>query len=168
MLGSAWVSSRSRLRGPASETSPCCRSGWIGAGGWTSQHERTRSGMGSPSRRRRPCGTYWTGMHLNHGHFASYKSYARRVPRRPQATARRPCVAPLAGVGSAVAVLLPSGTMPMNATAAARWADTEHASFLDDLKALARIPSVSFSGFDAKHVEDSASAVAGLLRARGL
>ena len=45
----------------------------------------------------------------------------------------------------------------------------EHgAEYLEDLKALARIPSVSFPGFDPKHVQESAEAVAGLLRRRGL
>lgn len=39
--------------------------------------------------------------------------------------------------------------------------------FLDDLKTLARIPSVSFDGFDAKEVRRSAEATAKLLRERG-
>ena len=37
-----------------------------------------------------------------------------------------------------------------------------------DLEALTRIPSVSLDSFDQQHVEDSAEAVAGLLRAEGL
>ncbi len=38
----------------------------------------------------------------------------------------------------------------------------------DDLEALVRIPSVSLGSFDQKHVDDSAAAVAELLRAEGL
>ena len=40
--------------------------------------------------------------------------------------------------------------------------------FVEDLKALVAIPSVSFPGFDPIHVVHSAEAVAGLLRRRGL
>ncbi len=39
--------------------------------------------------------------------------------------------------------------------------------YLEDLKHLARIPSVSFDGFDSKHVRASAEATAVLLRKRG-
>ncbi|HEY5420421.1 MAG TPA: M20/M25/M40 family metallo-hydrolase, partial [Marmoricola sp.] len=37
-----------------------------------------------------------------------------------------------------------------------------------DLDSLVRIPSVSLDAFDQQHVEDSANAVAGLLRSEGL
>ncbi|MCI0573622.1 MAG: M20/M25/M40 family metallo-hydrolase [Myxococcaceae bacterium] len=40
-------------------------------------------------------------------------------------------------------------------------------AYLGDLEALVRIPSVSFAGFDAKHVRASAEATATLLRKRG-
>jgi acetylornithine deacetylase/succinyl-diaminopimelate desuccinylase-like protein len=50
--------------------------------------------------------------------------------------------------------------------ALARFAATKK-QHLDDLKALVKVPSVSFEGFDPKHVRDSAEAVASLLRKRG-
>ena len=51
---------------------------------------------------------------------------------------------------------------------AARWARDNFGSFVSDLKALARIPSVSFPGFNPKAVELSAQAVEALLKRRGL
>lgn len=52
--------------------------------------------------------------------------------------------------------------------AAVLYADDHYAEFLEDLKTLARIPSVSFPGFDAKQVVRSAEGVAELCRKRGL
>ncbi|PIR18274.1 MAG: dipeptidase [Elusimicrobia bacterium CG11_big_fil_rev_8_21_14_0_20_64_6] len=51
---------------------------------------------------------------------------------------------------------------------AALYADDHNSEFLEDLKHLARIPSVSFPGFDPKEVVRSAEAVAALCKARGL
>ncbi len=45
--------------------------------------------------------------------------------------------------------------------------DAQKNSYLEDLKALVRIPSVSFEGFDPAHVRESAEATARLLRERG-
>ena len=45
--------------------------------------------------------------------------------------------------------------------------EQQRAAYLDDLKALARIPSVSFDGFDTAQVRRSAEATAKLLRERG-
>jgi acetylornithine deacetylase/succinyl-diaminopimelate desuccinylase-like protein len=56
----------------------------------------------------------------------------------------------------------------MDTRKAAAYASSRHSDFLEDLKALARIPSVSFPGFDPEQVERSARAVAALCRARGL
>jgi cysteinylglycine-S-conjugate dipeptidase len=52
-----------------------------------------------------------------------------------------------------------------NALAYAREHQTE---FVEDLKKLVAIPSVSFAGFDPAHVAASAEAVAGLMRRQGL
>ena len=56
----------------------------------------------------------------------------------------------------------------MDAQKAVAFAAEKHRDFLEDLKVLARIPSVSFPGFDHKEVERSAEAVAALCKARGL
>jgi acetylornithine deacetylase/succinyl-diaminopimelate desuccinylase-like protein len=50
---------------------------------------------------------------------------------------------------------------------ALRHFDQQRHAYLDDLKALARIPSVSFDGFDPAEVRKSAEATAKLLTARG-
>ncbi|MEK7389636.1 MAG: M20/M25/M40 family metallo-hydrolase [Elusimicrobiota bacterium] len=55
-----------------------------------------------------------------------------------------------------------------NTDAAVKYANDHYPEFIEDLKVLARIPSVSFPGFDAKQVERSAEAVAVLCRMRGL
>src|SRR5271170_4255711 len=58
--------------------------------------------------------------------------------------------------------------MTLDTQKAVAYAEQNYASFLEDLKTLARIPSVSFPGFDPKEVVRSAEAVAALCRARGL
>ena len=45
--------------------------------------------------------------------------------------------------------------------------DAQKNSYLEDLKQLVRIPSVSFAGFDPAHVRASAEATATLLKSRG-
>jgi acetylornithine deacetylase/succinyl-diaminopimelate desuccinylase-like protein len=55
----------------------------------------------------------------------------------------------------------------MSTDQALRHFSANRAAYLDDLKALVRIPSVSFPGFDAKTVRQSAEATADLLRKRG-
>jgi cysteinylglycine-S-conjugate dipeptidase len=56
--------------------------------------------------------------------------------------------------------------MPQSDQALAHF-DQHVATYLEDLKSLVRIPSVSFAGFDAARVRDSAEATARLLIARG-
>jgi acetylornithine deacetylase/succinyl-diaminopimelate desuccinylase-like protein len=56
----------------------------------------------------------------------------------------------------------------MDTKTAVAYAAEHHSEFLEELKVLARIPSVSFPGFDPKQVVRSAEAVAALCRARGL
>ncbi|MBI5365838.1 MAG: M20/M25/M40 family metallo-hydrolase [Planctomycetes bacterium] len=60
-----------------------------------------------------------------------------------------------------------ASTADAAARALARFAE-RRAVYVDDLKALVRIPSVSFANFPAAEVARSADAVAALLRARGL
>ncbi|HEX4620904.1 MAG TPA: dipeptidase, partial [Myxococcaceae bacterium] len=45
--------------------------------------------------------------------------------------------------------------------------DSQKNNYLDDLKSLVRIPSVSFAGFEAQRVRQSADATAQLLKKRG-
>ncbi len=49
-----------------------------------------------------------------------------------------------------------------------RFAESNEEKFIENLRNLVKIPSVSFPGFDPKFVVDSAEAVAGLLRSSGL
>src|SRR5499433_1253132 len=60
---------------------------------------------------------------------------------------------------------MPSAAMSTQ-KALGRFAEQKNA-YLEDLKTLVRIPSVSFPGFDPKHVRASAEAVAQLLKKRG-
>lgn len=55
----------------------------------------------------------------------------------------------------------------MSVTQALAHFDSHRRAFLDDLKTLVRIPSVSFDGFDPRHVRESAIATAKLLEERG-
>lgn len=55
----------------------------------------------------------------------------------------------------------------MSIDSALRQFDTKKTEYLEDLKTLVRIPSVSFPGFDAQLVRKSAEATAALLKKRG-
>ncbi len=48
------------------------------------------------------------------------------------------------------------------------FAENHQSDFVNDLKELVKIPSVSFPGFDPKHVAASAEAVAALMKSRGV
>lgn len=50
----------------------------------------------------------------------------------------------------------------------AKYLEENFSSFLEDLKTLVRIPSISFEGFPAEELQKSAEAVAALLKNRGL
>lgn len=56
----------------------------------------------------------------------------------------------------------------MDSTPVAKYADQHFTEFVEQLKTLSRIPSVSFDGFDPKEVVRSARAVAQLLKEEGL
>jgi acetylornithine deacetylase/succinyl-diaminopimelate desuccinylase-like protein len=58
-------------------------------------------------------------------------------------------------------------TTPVTTDKALHHFEQHRAQYLEDLKTLARIPSVSFDGFDAAEVRRSAEATAKLLRERG-
>jgi acetylornithine deacetylase/succinyl-diaminopimelate desuccinylase-like protein len=55
-----------------------------------------------------------------------------------------------------------------NVTSATKYFDKNKSEFMDDLKSLVRIPSVSFDGFDKLEVVRSAEATADLMRKHGL
>ncbi len=55
----------------------------------------------------------------------------------------------------------------MSSDKALKHYSTQKTAYLEDLKTLVRIPSVSFGGFDPKHVRASAEATAALLKKRG-
>ena len=57
--------------------------------------------------------------------------------------------------------------MSHDTQAVLRHFEAQRSVYLDDLKKLVRIPSVSFDGFDPQHVRQSAQAVAALLKERG-
>jgi acetylornithine deacetylase/succinyl-diaminopimelate desuccinylase-like protein len=54
-----------------------------------------------------------------------------------------------------------------NPDKALAWYQQKRSAYLEDLKTLVRVPSVSFAGFDEKQVRASAEATARLLRERG-
>lgn len=56
---------------------------------------------------------------------------------------------------------------PMSTEKALSHFAQKRAEYLEDLKALVRVPSVSFPGFDPRHVRESAVATAELLKKRG-
>jgi acetylornithine deacetylase/succinyl-diaminopimelate desuccinylase-like protein len=56
----------------------------------------------------------------------------------------------------------------MNIEQPLEYARNNNKDFIEDLKQLVRIPSVSFPGFDPKRVEESAAAVERLMKERGL
>ncbi len=58
--------------------------------------------------------------------------------------------------------------MAANAESAVKHFEAHRSEYLDDLKRLVRIPSISFDGFPKEEVRKSAQAVADLLKARGL
>ncbi|MBL8915741.1 MAG: M20/M25/M40 family metallo-hydrolase [Archangium sp.] len=55
----------------------------------------------------------------------------------------------------------------MSTETALKHFDAKRNEYLEDLKTLVRIPSVSFAGFDPRHVRASAEATAALLKKRG-
>ncbi len=61
-----------------------------------------------------------------------------------------------------------SEVLPESALDAARYLEKNFNYFIEDLKVLARIPSVSFPGFEESEVQKSAEAVVSLLESRGL